>query len=147
MVTLTGSKYRIAFSHATICTGLLLCIMAAIPLYKEQIFLERGIVNPGGETAILIGFIIVMLFTFVSVVWLSSRIRKHPESQKGDAGILALGVICLILVAGEKIIVDEISREYSMGWEAVGEWIVLYLILSIQLFYNLFILRRLYNQK
>ena len=41
--------------------------------------------------------------------------------------------------------VDEIGREYQLGREVSGEWILLYLFLVIQLLYNLVILRRLYH--
>lgn len=147
MIPVTMSKYRIAFLLATICTGLLLYIMAAIPSHKEQIFLDRGTISPGGETAVLFGFAIVIFFIIASIFWLSVRIRKYSENTKGDAAILAFGVLCLLLIAGEKMMVDEISHEYSLGWEAVGEWIVLYIILGLQLLYSLIILRKLFIMK
>jgi hypothetical protein len=49
------------------------------------------------------------------------------------------------LLVGEKAMVDEIGREYLLGWEVVGEWIILYVFLAIQLLYNIFILRRVYR--
>jgi hypothetical protein len=40
-------------------------------------------------------------------------------------------------------VVDEISREYRLGWEVLGEWIILYVLLKTQLVYNLVILLKL----
>jgi hypothetical protein len=43
--------------------------------------------------------------------------------------------------------VDEIGREYLLGWEVVGEWIILYVFLAIQLLYNIVILRRVHRAR
>jgi len=41
--------------------------------------------------------------------------------------------------------VDEIGHEYLLGWEVVGEWIILYVFLATQLLYNFAILWRLFR--
>ncbi|MFC1563543.1 hypothetical protein ACFL6G_01345 [candidate division KSB1 bacterium] len=38
---------------------------------------------------------------------------------------------------------DEIGREYLLGWETAGEWIILYVFLIIQLIYNSMFLLKL----
>jgi hypothetical protein len=63
----------------------------------------------------------------------------------GDIAVLTLGALCLILLVGEKVMADEIGREYLLGWEVVGEWVILYVFLTIQLIYNVIILRRVYH--
>ena len=35
---------------------------------------------------------------------------------------------------------DEIAREMRLGWETMGEWIILYGFFTTQLLYNIFIL-------
>jgi hypothetical protein len=40
-------------------------------------------------------------------------------------------------------VVDEIPRECRLGWEVLGEWIILYVLLTTQLVYNLVILLKL----
>jgi hypothetical protein len=134
---------RAAFALAILCTGLLVYIMVAMPIYKEQVFLERGSITIGGEMVILIGFVFVLIFNIVSLLWMLSRIRRAV--RKGGRWVFALGALCLILLLGEKVMVDEIGREYGLGWEVVGEWIILYVFLAIQFFYNIVILRRLYR--
>jgi len=140
-----GLVNRAAFVLAILCTGLLVFNMVAIPIYKEQVFRYRGTITIGGEMVILIGFVFVLIFNFVSLLWVSSRIRKTQTVRKGDRGALALGVLCLILLVGEKAMVDEIGRECLLGWEVIGEWIILYVFLAIQLLYNVVILRRVYR--
>jgi len=140
-----GLVYRAAFALAILCTGLLVCIMVALPIYKEQVFLERGTITTGGEMVIIIGFILVPIFNIVSLLWVSLCILQAQVVRKGYMGVLALGALCLILLMGEKVMLDEIGREYLLGWEVVGEWIILYVFLATQLLYNVVILRRLYR--
>ena len=139
------SVHRTFFALAILCTGLLVYNMAAMPIYREQVFLERGTITTGAETVVLIGFVLVPVFNIVSLLWMSSRIRHAHAVRKGDALVLSLGVLCLILLAGDKVMVDEIGREYSLGWEVTGEWIILYIFLATQLLYNAVILRRVYH--
>jgi hypothetical protein len=39
---------------------------------------------------------------------------------------------------------DEIGREYQLGWEVLGEWIILSTFLMNQLLYDLVILMQLF---
>jgi hypothetical protein len=142
-----GLVCRTAFALAILCTGLLVYNMVAMPIFKDQVFLERGKISTGGEMVILLGFILVPIFNILSVLWVSLRMRKAQTDRKGDYRVLALGVLCLFLLVGEKVMVDEIGREYLLGWEVVGEWIILYIFLAIQLLYNTVILRRLYRAR
>jgi hypothetical protein len=142
-----GLVYRAGFGLAIVCTGLLVYNIVAIPIFKEQVFLERGTISAGGELVILIGFVLVLIFNILSLLWVSLRVRKTQAVRKGDYGVLALGALCLLLLVGEKAMVDEIGREYLLGWEVVGEWIILYVFLAIQLLYNIVILRRVYRAK
>jgi len=135
--------YRAALTAAILCTGLLVYNMVAMPIYKDQVFLERGTITTGGEMVILIGFLFVAAFNIISLVWVFSCIRQAEVVRKGDRGLFAPGALCLILLLGQKVMVDEISREHLLGWEVLGEWIILYLLLAIQLLYNFVILRLL----
>ena len=137
-------------AHFTFTLGwlsifMLIFIMTAMPIYKGQVFLDRGSITIGAELIILIGFIILAMFMLVSIIWLIARIRHPPGNNKLYITTLLLGGICLILFVGEKVMVDEIGREYSLGWEVLGEWIILYLILMMQLFYNILILLLTYR--
>lgn len=137
----SGLLYRAAFALAILCTGFLIFIMVAIPIYRKLVFQERGIITIGGEMVILFGFVLMLIFNIVFLIWVLLVIRKAQADRTGDMGILAIGGFCLILMAGEKVMADEISREYLLGSEVVGEWIILYVCLAIQLLYNILILR------
>ncbi len=145
MKTTYGLVYCVAFALVLLCTGMLAYNMVAMLIYKEQVFLERGTITAVGEMVILIGFVLVLIFNIASLLWVSSRIRQTHVGRKGDVGVLVLGAICMILLAGEKIMVDEIGREHLLGWEVAGEWIILYVFLAIQLLYNIVILQRVYR--
>ncbi len=44
-------------------------------------------------------------------------------------------------MAGEKVLVDEIAREYRLaGWEAAGEWVILYGCFGVQMVFNILML-------
>jgi hypothetical protein len=144
MKAANGMVHRGAIVLAILCTGWFLFNVVAMPIYTQEIFLERGTISTGGEMAVLVGFVLVLVFDIVSVMWVSWRVRCARVAYRGDKGVLALGVLCLVLLVGEKALVDEIGREYLLGSEVSGEWIVLYFCLAIQLLYNILILRQLH---
>jgi len=136
--------YNSTFVLALLSTGFLVYNMLATLIYKEQIFFERETIS-SVEIVILIGFGLIPLFDIVSILWVLSRLRQSEKVIPGDKPTLVLGALCLILLIGEKTMVDEIGREYLIGWEVLGEWIILYVFLTIQLIYNLVVLLKLFR--
>ncbi len=115
--------------------------MALLPLLREEIFVHRRTVA-GPEFIVLIGFLVVALFTFFSTLWLAGRsLRGHPRRAAPRLALFA--ALCLILMLVEKVMVDEIGREMGPGREMTGEWLILYSLLVIQLAYHLILLRSL----
>jgi hypothetical protein len=114
----------------------------AIPRNQEEVFLNQSTIAPV-ECVILFGILLVILFNLSSIVWVAIQLFD----RNGPAGInviaLVLGCVCTVLLIGEKVMIDEIAREYRMGWETLGEWIILHSFLVIQLFYNILMLLRL----
>ena len=51
-----GFVPRALFVLAILCTGLLICNLAAMPIHAQQVFVQRGRIDSLGETVILIGF-------------------------------------------------------------------------------------------
>ena len=136
--------YNFTFVLAILSTGFLVYNMLATLIYKEQIFFEREIFS-NVEIVILIGFSLILLFDIVSLLRVLLRLRQSQEVVTGDKATLILGALCLILLLGEKAMIDEIGREYLLGWEVLGEWIILYVFLTTQLIYNLVILLQLFR--
>ena len=130
---------------AIVSTCFLVNNMVTILVYKEQIFFERELLS-GMAIVILIGFGLVLLFDIVSALWVLSRIRRSEKVILFDKATLILGATCLFLFIGEKVMIDEIGREYLLGWEVLGEWIILYIFLTTQLIYNIVILLQLFRR-
>jgi uncharacterized membrane protein len=133
---------RKGFILAIFASAWLVFIMLAMPIWKADVFLQRGTISPGGEMAILVGFVVTFLFNVVTITWLRWSLRK-PGYVQSHGLLLALGAVCLLLMPGEKAMIDEIGREYALGWEVTGEWIILYVFLAVQLVYSLLIVRQL----
>ena len=116
--------------------------------------MKRPVSIPGPiviELVMLIGFGLVFLFDLVSIAWFAARLRTRVHESTRDAttamaaarwepAILALGILCLVLMMGEKVMVDEIGREALLGWKTGGEWIILYAMLVTQLVYNIIVI-------
>jgi hypothetical protein len=88
MKTDQGSMYRIAFALAILYAGSLVFITAAMPIYREQVFLERGMITPGGQTAILIGFVPVLILDIISVVWVSPHVWQAQGPRAEETWLL-----------------------------------------------------------
>ena len=117
-------------------------ILLTLHLAKEQIFLERDTMSPI-EWLILIGFIVLISFLIASIILFLNQIRKNENNISGDFGLLLFGLFCLITLFGVKVMADEIGREMLLGWETLGELIILHILLVIELFYSLLVLFKL----
>jgi len=112
--------------------------MLVLQIHREEVFRDQIIVEPW-EYAVLFGFLLILLFNILSIVWVLRHMSLRRAAATLDIISLILGVLCIILMLGEKVMVDEIAREYRLGWETIGEWIILYGFLFVQLFYNILI--------
>ena len=133
---------KLTFSFAILSTILLLFNIFTIPVYKEQIFYERQTLAIV-EIIIIIGFVFILFFDILSLFWISSRIRQNEKFTIGNISTFILGVFCLIMLIGEKVMLDEIGRELILGWETKGEWTILYTLFVTQMIYNLVIFFKL----
>jgi uncharacterized membrane protein len=125
---------------AVISTLCLLFIMVMLPLFRQDIFIHRRTLS-GPEIAILIGYVIAALFILLSTCWLAMQIIRPRPDRVRTAWLAAFGLFCLLLFAAEKVMIDEIGRETTLGWETTGEWIILYGLLAVQLVYHLVVRR------
>jgi hypothetical protein len=131
------------FNNLTFVLGILASIsvvynMLAVLIFKEQVFFDH-VVSMQFEFLILMGTVFILLFDIISIGWVSHKIHVAKKSSGLDKAALSLGVLCLLALMISKVMADEISREYLLGWETLGEWIILYLCFFIQFFYNIFI--------
>jgi hypothetical protein len=121
---------------ATVC---LLFNMAGMLLFRRQIFIERDSLSAVG-LVMLAGFGLILLFNIVSVIWAARVTFQTRESRKSIPRLLVLGAFCLVLMPGEKVLVDEIGREMRSDLGTLGEELVLHALLMVQLCYNLLVM-------
>lgn len=130
------------FILGILTTGGLIYNMLAIWIYREEVFIISGTLEPP-EYLILAGFLLIPVFNILSLIWVSLHERQKKWYTTFDTVLLIMGAVCIVLLFGEKVMVDEIAREYRLGWETLGEWLGLYFFLSIQLAYNALVFRHL----
>lgn len=130
------------FVLAILSTVLLIFNLPALALFRREIFLARESLS-GVGIVIGAGFLCVALFNFVSVVWRFTGLSDYEDKKTGRIVMAMLGILCIVLLFGEKTMIDEIGKQYLMNWNSQGEWAILYIFLSIQLTYNLLTLFKL----
>ncbi len=118
--------------------------MIAIPLYREVLFFNRDTLLPIG-VIILAMFLLFLIFNISAVVWVSFRELEKEKSFSWDSLALIWGILCIILFMAEKVMIDEIARETRFGMETFGEWMILYILLTMQFLYGIFIVFRIFH--
>ena len=141
--TLHGEVNMRAMKWFALVAGLWLVFnMVAMPPGWGGVSATGGALR-GVQLAILIGFVFIFLFDLFSVAWILAGSCWRREAGREEAcqsgWLLVLAVLALIGLMGAKVMVDEIGRETPMGG-AGGEWVILYICLTLQLAYILGIL-------
>jgi hypothetical protein len=135
-------KDKTIFILSVLTTTFILFIMAGLLMFKKQVFIERDTISLS-EIFIGAGFLLICLFDITSIAWLIIKRPTFHESSISKILSIALGGFCLLLLIGDKTMVDEIGRESAIGRETLGEWIILYVFLLVQLSYNLLLIKLL----
>jgi hypothetical protein len=123
--------------------------MVAMPIFQNELFVQHDPIIAVGWV-MLGGFGLVLIFNIAYVTRIiilfhapGSQKQNHRGSEPFGSGMLALGIVCIILLAGAKVMVDEIGREVLLGWETTGEWVILYVCLTTQLTFSVIATTRL----
>ncbi len=119
-----------------------LFILIAVPLFHEEVFVNRSHIAPA-EIAMIAGYSVILLFDLCSLLWLAFQVRKGTESKTWPVLLLILSVLCIIGLGGQKVMLDEVAHEYSGGWNTQGEWIFFLALLIIQIAFSVLIVLRL----
>ena len=125
-----------------LATPLLLFILAGLWLYRQQIFVTGSPVA-GAGLIMLIGFGSILLFNIVSLFWLGRSRSRATGGRGAGHRLFWLGLLCLLLMAAEKVMADEVAHETEGVWSIQGEYVMLYGMLLLQLIYNLLVGKRL----
>jgi len=127
---------------ALVTTGTLLFLMIGLPLCTEEVFVTRSIIE-GVELLFAFAFLSVFLFLIVTLIHLVRRATGRKEFTAFETGMLIVGTLCLLGLAGQKVMLDEIAREMAFGIAWRGEFIILNVVFILQLGYALgFVFRR-----
>jgi len=126
-------------------TPLLLFILLGLWLFRDQVFVIGEPLTPATAT-MLIGFGAILLFDIASVAWLAGNRRSAPGETEARTMLLVLGVLCLVLVAADKVMIDEVAHETATGWTLQTEYLLLYGMLIFQLAYNVLLARHLLSR-
>lgn len=112
----------------------ILFILLGMFLFRTSVF-DKAPALSIVEWIIGFGFVLIFFFNLISLARLVRKISKTGKAQITEKILMILGALCLVFLAGEKTMADEIAREQAMGWETLGEWIILYGFLMAQLVY------------
>ena len=126
-------------------TPLLMFILLGLWLFRDQVFVIGEPLTPAIAT-MLIGFGAILLFDLASVGWLAGNRHSAPGETETRTRLLVLGVLCLVLFAADKVMIDEVAHETATGWTLQTEYLLLYGMLIFQLAYNVLLARHLLSR-
>lgn len=128
-----------------LCTPLLVFILLGLSLFRDQVFVIGEPLTPATAT-MLVGFGAILLFDIASVAWLAGNRRSAPAETEARTRLLVLGVLCLVLFAADKVLIDEVAHETATGWTLPTEYLLLNGMLIFQLAYNILLARHLLSR-
>ena len=120
----------------------ILFIIFSINFFRYDIFVERNSLS-SVEYLVFIGFVVIILFLILSEVWMINYSIVQNDFSWNQSIMILFGVACFIMLFAEKVMADEIGRELVLGWETIGETIILNLLLIIQLVYVFFLFKKI----
>lgn len=126
-------------------TTLLMFILLGLWLFRDQVFVIGEPLTPATAT-MLFGFGAILLFDIASVAWLAGNRGSAPGEIETRTRLLVLGVLCLVLFATDKVMIDEVAHETAAGWTLQPEYLLLYGMLIFQLAYNVVLARHLHSR-
>jgi hypothetical protein len=117
----------------------ILYICFSFIIFKRDVFYYRGSVS-ASELPIILGFMMIMVFNCTSVVWIIINRQLKSYGPFLKVFLLAFCGICFILLVIDKVLIDDIGKQYKENVDFTGEFVMLYTSLVIQLIYTSLIL-------
>jgi hypothetical protein len=127
------------FLLSILSIGCLIFNMLMTYIHRNEVFVKQDSVSIL-EFIMIIGFIIILVYCVLVFLWLLWQIRGETSKPFYIFTLFLCG-ICILLMMGQKVLYDEIAREYRLGWEVLGEGIILYIFFCVQVTFNLIMLR------
>ncbi len=132
---------NLLFVIACLATAGWAFVMLSIPGQRDAIFLDHE-VHSWMEWGIVLGILLVFCLNILALIW-QARQARSPRDNSFSPALLAFNLLCLLLMASDKVLIDDMAREYRLGLETAGEMIILYGCMSVQMLFNLILLFRL----
>ena len=120
----------------------ILFIIYAVNFFRYDIFIDRSTLS-SIDYLLFIGFVVIILFLIISEVWMINHSIVQNDFSWNQTIMILFGVACFIMLFAQKVMADEIGRELLLGWETLGESILLNLLIIIQLIYAYLFLKML----
>jgi len=108
-------------------------------VWWEEVFVHQNTIAPA-EWIMIAGVLGVVLFALASIVWIGDRVYRARDLPSAAGAAFLLASAYFVLLGGQKAMADEIAREYRMGTGIVGESVLFYAALIIQIIYALVVL-------
>ena len=128
---------RAMFILSVVATFALLSNMVLIPLFRYDILVDTASFSLL-EVILLFSFLLIFLFNTFCFVW-GCRQSKSKSDSILSTFVLMASVLCIVMLFGQKTMIDEIARHYRFKWESNSEWIMLYFFYTLQLVFNIVI--------
>lgn len=134
------------FVGACLCVVVLITLAVTFKFFHEQLF-SAPTASSAIQYTVLAGFLCILLFNATSFAWVLHCIRLQGRLGTYNLVALLYSALCIILLLGEKTMIDEIVRESRMGSAPPGGQTVLFAFLAVQSIYVLLILGHLYRMR
>lgn len=104
-------------------------IVEAINIYHEQLDIYDFIT--------IIGYLFIVVFHLYAIIFIFSQFRHPGEFKWLKIILLILGIGSLFAIGVEKVMVDEIAKEYRVGITDRGEFFILNYAYIINIIFNI----------
>lgn len=136
----------VIFVGACLCVVVLITLAVAFKFFHEQLFSSQ-MASSAIRYTVVAGFLCILLFNAASFAWVLHCIRLQGRLGTYNLVALLYSALCILLLLGEKTMINEMARETRMGWTPAGEQTVLFAFLAVQFIYVLLILGHLYRMR
>jgi hypothetical protein len=82
-----------------------------------------------------LNIIVIALFHLSSVLTLLIHLILQKQTSTLKIAAISLGVISGVMILGDIALLSDISKEYLMGWQTRGEWIILFISYGLHVLY------------
>jgi len=92
-----------------------------------------------------IGYLFILFFHILSLIFIAIQFRFNKGLNSLRNSTLILGIISFLAFGIEKVMYDEVGREYYLEWPAPGEVMFLYFCLGIHALFAVIVLLYIYR--